>query len=110
MMRVKLGRKEDEESDEEEDDEFLNDEDRNTDDALSDEYDEHKGKGRFSSKKKQASIDFYSYEFEHLIKGKKGDQLTRYLAELPLTSSVFESTTIQAFMDVQWQQFKWKFY
>ena len=31
--------------------------------------------------KKQASINFYSYEFEKIIKGKKGDQLTRYLSE-----------------------------
>jgi hypothetical protein len=59
-------------------------------------------KSRFKMKK-QASIDFYSYEFENIIKGKKGDKLTRYLANLPLTSPLFESTTIQAFMDVQWQ-------
>lgn len=93
MVRKKLRGRNLEDSDDEEDNEVLDGKDQHIDDALSDEYDEHKG-GRFATKKKQASIDFYSYEFEHLIKGSKGDQLTRYLAEQPLTSPVFESTTI----------------
>lgn len=94
MVRKKLRRRRyQEDSDDDEDNEVIDGEDRKIDDALSDEYNEHTG-GRFATKKKQASIDFYSYEFDRLIKKKKGDQLTRYLAEQPLTSPVFESTTI----------------
>lgn len=63
-----------------------------------------------NKKKKKFHIDIYSYDFEKLIKGRKGEIITKYLAELPLTSPIFESTTIQAYMDFQWQTFRWKFF
>jgi hypothetical protein len=36
--------------------------------------------GGSSSTEKQASINMYSYEFESIMKGKKGDQLIKYLS------------------------------
>ena len=64
------------------------------DDALSEEggYDEVIKEGR--SKKKKASINFYSYEFDHIIKGKKGEQLIDYISKQPLNSPLFESPTV----------------
>jgi hypothetical protein len=89
---------------EEDDDEFfqLLDEDLENDDALSDEYEE-KSKKALGTKSKQASINFYSYEFESIMKGKKGAELIKYLSDQPLQSSLFESPTVHAYLDAQWQ-------
>jgi hypothetical protein len=42
------------------------------DDALSDEDAIEESTKEKKSQKKKASINFYSYEFDHIIKGKKG--------------------------------------
>ena len=80
------------------------------DDALSEEggYDDAIKEAK--SKKKKASINFYSYEFDHIIKGKKGAQLIEYISKQPLNSPLFESPTVQAYLDAQWQHFKWQYY
>ena len=52
--------------------------------------------------KRQASIDYYSYDFEKLIKGKRADMLTKYLASLSHSSPLFENQTIQAYIETQW--------
>lgn len=79
---------------------MLVEEDHVNDDALSDEYEEKETKTLLGgSQKKQASINFYSYEFERIMKGKKGAELIKYLSDQPLTSPLFESSTVQAYMD-----------
>ena len=91
----------------------LNDDFYDNDDALSDEYSEKDQSKNFitgQSNEKQASINFYSYEFESIIKGKKGNSLIKFLSEQPLDSPLFESSTMQAYMDAQWQQFKWRYF
>ena len=71
----------------------------NNDDALSDEgvYDDSIQEAR--SKRKKASINFYSYEFDHIIKGKRGAQMIEYISKQPLSSPLFESPTVHAYLD-----------
>lgn len=98
----------------------MQDEILENDDALSDEYQEKEeennllkglkqlsGEGR---QEKQASINMYSYEFESIMRGKKGDHLIKYLSDQPLNSPLFENPTVHAYLDSQWQQFKWNYY
>lgn len=50
-------------------------------------------------KKKQASIDYYSYDFDKIIKGERANKLTKYLASLSHSSPLFENQTIQAYIE-----------
>ena len=60
---------------------------QNNDNALSGDEQEVKKKDDFFSllnsskeKNKKASINFYSYEFDHILKGDKGMELIKYLS------------------------------
>lgn len=44
------------------------------------------------------------------MKGKKGADLIKYLSEQPLQSPLFESPTVHAYLDAQWQQFRMNYY
>jgi hypothetical protein len=50
----------------------------------------------------ESAIDYYTYEFDKLLVGKRADQLTKYLAFLPHSSPLFENKTIQAYINSQW--------
>jgi hypothetical protein len=95
MRRKKKGTTQGNEAEEEdEDDEVyqLRDDQLENDDALSEDYEEPVIKSKFgsmNSKKKQASINFYSYEFEKIMKGKKGEKLIKYLSDQHLDSPLF---------------------
>ena len=87
------------------------DEMKENDKALSDDDEDIDNKEKlfgaldaFKDKKtKQASINFYSYEFERFIKGTRAEQLVKYLSNQSLNSPLFESPTVQAYLDSQWQ-------
>ena len=99
------------EDEDDDDDDFQIHHEGENDDALSDGYVEDTSSGMFKGgKEKQASINFYSYEFERIIKGDKGEQLIKYLSNQPLSSPLFESPTVHAYLDSQWQVFQWQYY